>query len=346
MTMNTTENTTKNTTEKDTKMEDDPSKKISKNKESTIFGSFFLNSNEFALAVKSIQEVVNPPARFTHVPLAPPFLLGVFNLRGSVIPVVDLKIVLSLETSQGIKEGAKVAIVEHEGTKIGLLFDGTGEIFRNHADEISEFKYAGPKNERNVISGAIKLDSGKRIVQILDALSLVKIENVPHTHEGGEDSTQHHRKKKQANRKQCISFVVGNSKCGLGIDAIHEIIKIPTIKASALSDAHCMGMFDLRGDVVPLIDFAALLGYRATLSKEAIADSQRVIIMKIGSEKFGLLIESVESIITYYVEDLLHIPILSKTRASMFVGCLSREDGENIILLSENALLSEGDMPV
>ncbi len=58
--------------------------------ETELFGSFLLETDEFALPALSIREVVNLPERITVVPLAPPYLEGMFTLRGSVIPVVNL----------------------------------------------------------------------------------------------------------------------------------------------------------------------------------------------------------------------------------------------------------------
>jgi len=64
--------------------------------EAGIFGSFWLGEAEFALPVNHVQEVVNPPSVYTPVPLSPPDLVSLFNLRGMVIPVVDLRRLLGL----------------------------------------------------------------------------------------------------------------------------------------------------------------------------------------------------------------------------------------------------------
>jgi purine-binding chemotaxis protein CheW len=310
-----------------------------------VFGSFFLNSSEFALVVKNIQEVVNPPEKFTSMPLAPPFLLGIFNLRGSIIPVVDLKTLLNLESDNQSLENKKIAIVEHGDLKIGLLFDSTGQIFRSQHDDKNEFDYAATDAQKNIISGALKLEGGKRIVQILNVHALLKLDNVPLSlTEGSAHRGVKKQNKNQGTRMQCISFLVGSHRFGLGIEAIHEIIKVPQINDTALSSEICLGMLELRGDIVPVVDFAALLKYRPIQDKKDVSEDQRVIIMKIGDEKFGLLIESVESIITYYTEDLLNLPMLSKERAAMFIGCLSKEGLGDIILFNHKEVLSNSDI--
>ena len=103
-------------------------------------------------------------------------------------------------------------------------------------------------------------------------------------------------------------------------------------------------MLDLRGDGVPTIDFAALLNYRVPLTDRSLSDSQRIIVMKIGSESFGLLVDSVESIITYYAEDLLPLPMIGNSKASMFVGCIAKKNSQDIILLNPNYILSNSEV--
>ncbi|MBC7464828.1 MAG: chemotaxis protein CheW [Bdellovibrio sp.] len=310
-----------------------------------MYGSFFLNSGEFALAVKSVQEVVNPPDKLTSMPLSPPYLLGIFNLRGSIVPVVDLKAILKLDPGSEPLENKKIAIVDHDGIKVGLLFDRTGQIFRNQNDEKNDFDYAAKVPSENVISGAIKLDQGKRIIQILDVDALIRLEKIPHSqNELSRKEIMQKKMKHQGQRMQCISFLVHGTRIGINIQGIHEIVNVPKLNESALTFGMCIGVFDLRSEVIPLIDFAALLKYRNVQNKKQILEDQRVLIMKLGNEKFGLLIDSVESIITYYTDEILSLPTLSSEKASMFTGCLSKDAGDDIILVNYQEVLSKSEI--
>ena len=60
-----------------------------------------------------IQEVVNEPKNYTAIPLAPPHILGLFNLREMVVPVIDLRDVLGLSRAQCTTKTGKVAIIEN-----------------------------------------------------------------------------------------------------------------------------------------------------------------------------------------------------------------------------------------
>lgn len=305
--------------------------------EMQIVGSFFIDRTEFALPVDRVQEVVNVPAQITAVPLGPPFLLGVFNLRGLVIPVVDLRVLLKLE-KKGTSDAQKVAIVEFEGVRVGLLFDATGEILRVPSSARSDFTSEG--GGPTVISGALRLDHGNRILQVLEPQTLMKIENIPHV-------LEKQRKPDQALRQgglqnKCISFSCGGLHLGIRMDGIHEILRVPEVQSSALESDLCLGMINVRGQITPLVALSKLLNRPD--AKDVDPADRRVIILKIGKESFGLVVDSVDSIRSYSTNDVMPIPLLSPERAQMFVGCLEDVGAGEIVILNHEHILSNADL--
>lgn len=306
-----------------------------------IFGAFYIGTIEVAINVKSIQEVVNFPEKIIKMPLAPNFLLGVFNLRGLIIPIINLKALLNFE-QHDVSLSEKVAIVDHEGAKIGLLFDSTSEIIRANHNDLHEFSYAS-ENSHKVICGAIKLDSGSRILQVIDPFALVAIENIPQIIDQQNRSNLLARENyRHANRKKCISFIIDELVMGFEISGIHEIIKVPEIQHSAISNELCLGMVNLRGRTVPVIDFAALLGTKGKNEKQL--EDKRIIVLRIEQMFFGLLVDSVQSINTYLSDNVMPIPLLSNTRSKIFTGCISLEGIGEVILLNDQEILSNQEI--
>ncbi|MGZ3790016.1 MAG: chemotaxis protein CheW [Bacteriovorax sp.] len=308
-------------------------------KMSDIYGSFYIGSTELGINVRAIQEVVNFPTKITPMPLAPNFLVGVFNLRGIIVPIINLKKLLKFEENKiiGLE---KVAIVEHEGVRVGLLFDKTSEIIRVHEDEKCDFSYA-PTGSHNVISGAIKLDSGTRILQVIDPFSIVNIENVPRVAEH-----QHHKLISSQRvghlhelRRKCISFTINQIKMAFDISGIHEIVKVSEIQQSSIQTNICLGIINLRGQVVPIINFAQLLEMPESDEKNVL--NKRIIILKIEQAQFGLLVDSVESISTYVKTEIIPIPLFDSRRAGMFEGCILVEDDEILLLDHQNIFSHE-----
>lgn len=324
--------------------------KISQNQAvmNEIFGSFFLGEHEFALPIAHIQEVVNPSESYTPVPLAPAYLLGMFNLRGAIIPLVDLRLILNLPTTTCIK-AKKIAIMEYENFSVGLLFDEIGEIFKSQPEERSDFEFCSDDTNQNVICGAFKRDEGRRLVQILNIKALLRLQHVPHQ----KNLTQAHLRESHLNkrrglRKQCISFLVGPSRCALSIHAIQEILKVDRIASSVFTSDKCLGTIDLRGYIVPVIDMASLFGYKKKsdqVSLQFTPDSaQRILVMRLDKELFGLLVDSVESIVPFFEENLVPFPVLGEEKTEMFLGCITRENQEDIILLNPSHILSNNEV--
>ncbi|VVE50386.1 chemotaxis protein CheW [Pandoraea anhela] len=314
-----------------------------------VFGSFHLGDVEFALPIAALQEVVNYPARVTPVPLAPAFLLGLFNLRGTLIPIVDLKPLLAIAGNvKGITTPMteKIAIVDVDGVRVGLLFDSTSEILRVRASQRTGFEYDPSHTAPHVVSGAIKLDGGDRILQILAPAALVRIENMPQLL--ARQALTAPQRRQQRQRLQCVSFTVEHSRLALPMGAIREIIRIPDLQNSALASVFCVGMLNLRGTVVPVIDFAHFLGLQASRPDAEIAgtasDPRRILIVKQEDVHFGLLVDAVDSIVTYFADELLAMPSFSASHAQLFSGCIAREAADDIVLLNADELFTHSQV--
>ncbi|WP_430389300.1 chemotaxis protein CheW [Dyella sp. 20L07] len=307
-----------------------------------LFGSFHLADTELVLPVTSVQEVVNYPSAVTQVPLAPSYLLGLFNLRGRLIPIIHLGQLLNLPDS-GVRDGAKIAIVELGEARVGLLFDATGEILRVQDEQKVMFEpgHGSP----SMIGGALKLDGGSRILQILSANALGELHGMP-VIKGDAPLSQHARQRHaQGQRRQSVSFRVNDTRLALPMGAIHEIIRVPQLLSSVLASELCLGMLNLRGNTVPVIDFARFLGLPSMNPRQVTVgdfdDQRRIVVIRKQDIYFGLLVDEVESIVSYRDDELLAIPSFNASHPSLFIGCISTHNEQNIILLSEDALLND-----
>ncbi len=306
-----------------------------------IYGSFLIGDMEFAISVKAIQEVVNEPEEYQRMPLSPPYLLGLFNLRGWVVPVIDLRKIFEEENTPA-PENRKIAIIEYKEYCVGILFDDTGEVFSDNDEYRGDFDTQGNTTREQIIKGVFKMDEGKRIVLILDPYEVLHLDKVPHSEN---HLSTHQQRKNLGKRKQCISFYVGDSLCAIDINAIQEIVNIDAIPNTALSSGHCLGAIDIRGTTVPIMNFGALLGCNTTaVNDHEPSEGYRVIIMKFESHLFGFMIDSVESIIGYFDHELIKFPILDSEKHNCFQGCIVKADTIDTILLNCEKILSGEDI--
>ncbi|WP_413577700.1 chemotaxis protein CheW [Bdellovibrio sp. HCB290] len=314
-----------------------PTSKASVTGNLQMFASFKLGDAELAMSVGLLQEVVNVPEAISPVPLAPEYLKGIFNLRGIVIPIVDMSVLLNLPAAENAI--GKIAVVVTEGVRIGLLFDSTSEILNVPATDVCAFNDAA-EGTRSVIRSALKLNNGARLVEVIDPSSLLKIENIASL--VCSSSQKDESSQKKLTRRQCITFHSGDREFGLNIAAIREIIRVPEIKRSAVQVEYCLGVVSLRGVIIPVLDFRGILQVPAKEQQDL--ESRRIIIMKLSNLFVGYMVDAVDSIKTYYEENLLPIPMFDQKKMSMMRGVLPVDENRNVLLLAEEHILSDDEI--
>lgn len=90
--------------------------------------SFTIGQEEFGLDIQSIQEI-NRMVEVTHVPNAPDFVSGVINLRGKVIPIIDLRKRFGFPSKESDKN-TRIIVVELGNTIVGFVVDAVREVLR------------------------------------------------------------------------------------------------------------------------------------------------------------------------------------------------------------------------
>ena len=90
--------------------------------------SFKIGQEEFGIDILMVQEI-NRMLNLTHVPNTPDFIEGVINLRGKVIPVIDLRIKLGMPKKEYDKD-SRIIVVEANGQTIGFIVDSVREVIR------------------------------------------------------------------------------------------------------------------------------------------------------------------------------------------------------------------------
>lgn len=309
-----------------------------KNAHTQMFASFRVGEAELAIAATSVQEVVNYPEKITKVPLAPPYLTGLFNLRGAVTPIVNMSDLLDLPS--GNVAVPKVAIIHLGDVRIGLLFDSTSEILHVRHEDISVVD-APVEGKRSVVRSVLRLDGGDRLVEVIDPEALLKVENIPHILEQTRNKVTEVARKK-SKRAQCIALRVGHLEFGMQISAIREIIRVPEIIKTVLTIDYCVGMVNLRGMVVPLVDMRMFL--KIEDASIPVPDLQRIVVLRLQDVHVGFLVDSVDSIVTFFEEDILPIPMFAQEKIEMMQGLLSNTSNGSVILLNENKMLSDAEV--
>ncbi|HEX8346479.1 MAG TPA: chemotaxis protein CheW [Actinoplanes sp.] len=138
------------------------------------FATFEVASQLFGVEVHTVQEVLSYN-EYTPMPLAPPAVGGLFNLRGQVIPAVDLRVQLGL-SRQSLSGPIMNVILRGDGAPVSLLVDKIGEVvdLDDDAFEPPPDTLSGPT--RDLVTGTFKMDG--RLMLALDVSQAVDIHRV------------------------------------------------------------------------------------------------------------------------------------------------------------------------
>ena len=130
--------------------------------------SFSLDGEDYAVDVANVREVLDD-TRVTRVPRTPDFMKGVINLRGGVVPVIDMRMKFGLERVPPTVDTCIIVLevdLEGERTYIGALVDSVKAVFEMSTEEIEPPPSLGIRGEREFIAGMGK--SRDRFIMILN----------------------------------------------------------------------------------------------------------------------------------------------------------------------------------
>ena len=136
--------------------------------ETVQYLTFKLADEVFALDVAKVREILEI-TNITKVPQTPDFMRGVINLRGSVVPVIDMRLKFGMSaTEQTVNTCIIVVEINMDGdtTVLGALADSVQEVVEMEPESIEPAPHIGTKLNTDFIKGMGKVDS--RFVMILD----------------------------------------------------------------------------------------------------------------------------------------------------------------------------------
>lgn len=124
--------------------------------------SLLLGEEKYGINIMDIEEILRM-LDITKVPKAPSFVEGIINLRGKVIPIVDLRKKLGIIAGD-YTNSTRVVVVNLSGKKIGFIVDHVEEVLRVEADIIDRAPAASTSIENRYIEGVARMAEGMVII--------------------------------------------------------------------------------------------------------------------------------------------------------------------------------------
>jgi purine-binding chemotaxis protein CheW len=139
------------------------------------FLTFTLQNEEYGIEILKVQEIKGF-SKITPIPNAPPFVRGVMNLRGTVVPIIDLRARFSM-TEKDYDQFTCIIVVNVGTRVVGLVVDTVSDVLNIPNDSIADPPELASVGDSSCITGMGKL--GERIVMLLDTGRLVGVEALP-----------------------------------------------------------------------------------------------------------------------------------------------------------------------
>jgi purine-binding chemotaxis protein CheW len=130
--------------------------------------TFRLKDETYGINVMQVQEVLRV-AEIAPVPGAPVYVLGIINLRGNVVTVIDTRVRFGLPSAE-INDLSRIIVIESEAQVVGILVDSVAEVADLHVSEIDSAPNVGNDESSRYIQGVASRDSNLLIVVDLNKL--------------------------------------------------------------------------------------------------------------------------------------------------------------------------------
>jgi purine-binding chemotaxis protein CheW len=131
--------------------------------------SFKLGSEEYGVDIAQVQEI-NRMVAVTHVPRAPVFMEGVINLRGQLIPIIDLRTRFGMPRAEHTKN-TRIVVTEIGSKRVGMVVDSVSEVLRLPVDQIEAAPDMITGVDTEYIRGVGKIE--ERLIILLDLAKII-----------------------------------------------------------------------------------------------------------------------------------------------------------------------------
>src|SRR5579875_2787510 len=134
--------------------------------------SFRLGSEEYGVDISQVQEIIRM-VEITHVPRAPKFMEGVINLRGQLIPIIDLRTRFGMQRTPATKS-TRIVVTEIGTKRVGIVVDSVSEVLNIPIENVEDAPEMVSGVGTEYIQGVGKL--GDRLIIMLDLTMVITTE--------------------------------------------------------------------------------------------------------------------------------------------------------------------------
>src|ERR1035441_8466915 len=242
--------------------------------------TFLLKDEEFGFDIMSVQEIIRLP-KMAKVPRTPPYVDGIANLRGVVLPVIDMRTRFGMERAEET-DRTRILVVDIDGVKTGLRVDRVKQVTSVLRSEIEPPPAAIRGTSSDYLEGVVKLEKGQRIVMALNAAHVCEIgvtrkapsaNGLTSSSEAASAESSDKSRSADAEVQKMVTFRIAKEEFAFHMEHVREILRVQTPNQVPDVPEYVLGVLTVRGRILPVIDLRRLLQQRSLA--EEFADSCR-----------------------------------------------------------------------
>lgn len=273
-----------------------------------------IDGEQFGVPSHIVREVARLP-RLARVPRAPAALMGLANMRGAVVPVLSLAALVERPS-----RGERRVVIVDDGELVGFAVDDISQLIGTS-------------------------DAAAAAVPLLDVAALiarvVATGAARGTRGAGLAEERGSGTEASADTIALVVVAIGNQEFAFPLDIVDEILRLPDdIAPVPHADAAAIGSTAVRGALLPLLSLRALLALPAGKADRR----ARVLVVRIGEYRVGLLVDAVRSVLRVAAEDVDPLPqVLARGGGEARIQAICRLDGGRrlVSVLAADQLLRE-----
>jgi purine-binding chemotaxis protein CheW len=241
-------------------------------KEESQLVTFLLKDEEFGFDIMSVQEIIRLP-KMAKVPRTPPYVDGIANLRGVVLPIIDVRARFGMERAEET-DRTRVLVVDIGGVKTGLRVDRVKQVTRVLRSDVDPPPPAIRGTSAGYLEGVVKLDNGQRIIMALNAEQVCHIGGTQHRNETAADAVGRGQNTESAAvtssaeaNAQMVTFRIAQEEFAFLMEHVREILRVQAPTQVPDVPEYVLGVLTVRGQVLPIVDLRRLL-HQPSLAQE------------------------------------------------------------------------------
>ena len=262
------------------------------------FVTFHLGGEQLAFRVGETAEIIRVPP-LVHMPLGPASVLGLMNLRGTVLPVVSLRRLLGFDGTAS--DDATRIVVISGAAPVGFAVDRIDGLATASVNAIERAERGSGAIDSAVVEGVIKGSEGSQPIKLLAPQPLLKRDfshlAKPRALSAPISTSGELVPSADTTHSELLSFVtfdLDGQEYGLPLGAIQEIIPLPIhVSELARAETAVRGVVTLRERLLPIVSLRALLG----MAEDARADGRKVVVLSVGEALVGVVADRTREIV-------------------------------------------------